>query len=75
MLSKVDLYPTPIQTAAHVLGYTKQLWALKEEPPLTGSKTWRELASAKKEAALILGYTEKTWGDDISSTAGEEETD
>ena len=67
--------PTPIQTAALVLGYTKQLWALKEEPPLTGSKNWRELTSVKKEAALILGYTEKTWDDDISSTAGEEETE
>ena len=66
--------PTPIQTPARVLGYTKELWALNEESALMGSKTWKELTSANKEAALILGYTKKTWGDDISSTAGEEET-
>ena len=65
--------PKPVQMAAIVLGYTKQLWAMNEEPP-TVSKTWKELTTAEKEAARILGYTYKTWDDDNSSSAGEEET-
>jgi len=54
--------PTPIQTAAQVLGYTKEMWSSGEEPA-TSSKAWKDLTGAEREAAQILGYTKRAWDD------------
>jgi hypothetical protein len=66
--------PMPVQTAALVLGYTKQLWNTNEEPPAS-SKNWKELTSMEKEAARILGYNRRAWDDDSSSNSGADDTE
>lgn len=60
--------PPHVQSAALVLGYTKQLWDSDTEPSAT-SKDWKQLAQGEKEAARILGYNRKTWDDESSSSS------
>ena len=59
--------PPHVQTAAKVLGYTKELWD-KDGTPESDEKDWDELNPEEQKAAKILGYNRQTWDDDSSSS-------
>jgi hypothetical protein len=60
--------PPHVQTAAKVLGYTKELWD-EDGTPGSDEKDWDELTPEERKAAKILGYNRQTWDDDSCSSA------
>lgn len=55
-----DELPSPLQTAAVKLGYSKKVWD-NHERPVRSDVSWSVLTAEQKQAAVLLGYTQQNW--------------
>ena len=56
--------PKDAQKAARVLGFKAKSWDHSQYPPIL-EKPWELLNSGEKDAAITLGYSQRTWNQDI----------
>ena len=63
-----------VQDAAHILGYTADLWDNdKEKESPIAKKDWDELTSQERKAAKRLGFNRSAWDED-NSNGGSKDT-